>query len=284
MGHTYDCLEYLPDRSRYHFNLSARALDVLSCTLPLLSKLVIDLDVFNGYSRSWDQAYKRAAGISPTFFLPLEQLDGLNMVYAIARFQGLRHLNLHYKLQRDQVALMHPTLGCGAVRELFESIQSRKRGRALVRLDVVFYTDSKFIFGPFNGSWGVDPPTVSTTMTIVCNSDNSSPLGNLSPLGCTCDDPRYRKVIERQMKTSRLYGDLAWSLGIGNLQWKLLQDRYRKSLRSVVMESAMWLVLFPSNLIFEEGKRVRYEPSLSNVDVSCYRVHSKRRKGRILTF
>ncbi|KAF6231007.1 hypothetical protein HO173_010707 [Letharia columbiana] len=276
--HTYECFEYLPDRSLYHFNLSAPALDFLSRTLPLLSRLVIDLGDFIGYSPSWDQAYKKATKKNARYsHAPLSCVDGLNIVCAIARFQNLRHLTLHYRLQQDQIALMHPTPGCEAVRELFESIQRRKRGQAIVRLDVIFYTDSINVFGCVDRSWQIDPPTVSNTITIVCNNNTSSQGDKQSQCSCTCDNTDYGKVIERRKRTERLYGRQAWTYRLGSVQWKLLQGRYRTLPWSIVMQSLMWLALLPSNIVFEEGKRVRYEPSLADVEVSCRQDYSDRR-------
>lgn len=278
---TYKCFEYLPDRSSYDFDLSAPALDFLGRTLPLLSKLVIDLGGFIGYSTGWDQAHKKMTGKRRRYsHAPLSYQDarGLDIICAIARFQNLRDLTLHYKLQDDQLALMHPTPGCEAARELFESIQRRKRGQALVRLDVVFYTDSITIFGRTNRSWHIDPFTLSTTMTIDCNDQPFSQSGKQSQCRCTCDNPRYGKVIERRARTERLYGELAWMCRLGSVEQKLLQGKYRTFPWSIVMESLMWLALLPSSFIFEKGKRVRYELSLANVDV-CYRTNFSSRRS-----
>ena len=282
--HTYECVEYLPDRSLYHFNLSAPALDLLSRTVPLLSRLVIDLGEFMGYSTSWDKAYKKITEEHTRYsYAPLSHVDGLDIVCAIARFENLRHLTLHYKLHVEQIALMHPKAGCEAVCELYESIQRRKRGRSIIRLDVVFYTGSITIFGcvsplwhPNHRSWHIDPPTVSATMTLL-NSDTTSEGGKRSQYTCICNNPLYGKLIERRKRIERLYGRPAWTHRLGSVQWKLLQGRYRTWPWSIVMESVMRLALLPSNFVFEEGKRVRYEPSLADVEVSSRKDCSQRR-------
>lgn len=283
--HTYECFEYLPDgsandfdRSGNHFDLSAGALDVLSRTLPLLSRLVIDLGEFIGYSTSWDQAFKKATESNTGYpYAHLPQVDGLDVVCAIARFETLRHLTLHYRIRHDQIALMCPTPGCEVVLELFKSIQRRKRGQTLVRLDVVFYADSITIFGFVKCSWHLNPHTVSTTVTIVCNDDTSSQGGEQSQYTCACDNPLFVQVIERRKRIERLYGKPAWTYRLGSVQWKLLHGRYRTLPWSIVMESVMLLALLPSNFVFEKGKRVRYEPSLANVELSCRNDHSRRR-------
>lgn len=280
--HTYECFEHLPNRSLYDFDLSASALDFLGRTLPLLSRMVIDLGGFIGYSTGWDQAYQKMYSHAP---LPDLDAHGLDIIRAIARFQNLRDLTLHYKLQYDQLALMHPTPGCEAARELFESIQRRKRGQALVRFNVVFYTDSFTIFGRTNRSWHIKPFTVSTTMTIDCNEHTFSQSSKQSQCRCTCDNLQYGKVIERRKRIWRLYGEPAWTCRFGNVQQKLLHGKYRTFPWSIVMESVMWLALLPSSFIFENGKRVRYGPSLANVDVSYRTDYSKRRtrlKERLL--
>lgn len=268
--HTYECIEHLPDGSPYHFDISAPALDLLSRTLPLLSRLVLDLGVFLGYSSSWDQAYKKATEKNTRYpYAPLSRVDGLDVICAIARFENLRNLTLHYKLQQDQIALMHPTPGCEVVRELFESIQRRKRGQVLVRLNVVFYTHSFVVFGFVNHSSQIDPPTVSTTMTIE-NHDSSSQGGKQPRYICTCDNPFYGTVIENRKRVERLYGKRAWKYPLGRVQWKLLHGTYSAfPWQHAVMHSFMWSALFPSKLIFDEGKRVQYEPSLANLEVSC---------------
>lgn len=261
---TYECLEYLPDRCGSlvdQFNLSVPALDLFSRTLPMLSRLVLDLGYFIGYSTSWDQAYKKATEKFTRNYLPY--IDGLDIIHAIARFQTLRCVTLRYKLVRDQIALMHPNPGCEAVREMFESLQRRKRGQSLVRFEVVFYTSSTMIFGRHYKTC-----TVSTTMKIVCNNDTfSSQGGEQSQCNFTCDDPRYGKAIERRKRIERLYGKLAWTKGFGTIQHKLQHGRYRSLPRRIVMESLLRLALLPSYFVFEEGKRVQFEPSLANVEV-----------------
>ena len=84
-------------------------------------------------------------------------------------------------LQPDQIALMHPRNGWEAVRQLFDLIQRCKRGQALVRLDVVFYTSAANIFGYAEVSWHFDPPTVSTTMTIIPLPEVVSNLSTIVP-------------------------------------------------------------------------------------------------------
>lgn len=267
--HNYDCFEYLPNRSRHHFSLSAPALGFLSRTLPLLSSLVIDLGEFVGYSTSWDQAYRKASGNNTrNSYAPLARLDGLDVVCALARFENLRHLTLYYKLQQDEIALMHPTLGCEAVRELFECIQRRKRSQALVRLDVVFYAHAFTMFRCLQPSLHIYSSILSTTMTITCNNDTSRQVEKQPQYNCTCNDPQYGKVIERRKRTERLYGKSAWAYSLERVQWKLLQGKHRTLPWGIVMESMMWLALLPSKVVFEDGKRVRYEPSLANVEVN----------------
>ena len=284
--HTFECFEHLPDASSCRFNLSARALDVLSQTLPLLSRLVIDLGEFIGYSTSWDLAYKKATESNTRYsYWTSAHVDGLDIVCALARFENLRRLTLHYKIQHDQVDLMHPTPGCEAVRELFNSIQRRKRGQALVRLDVVFYTELGTIFGYIDCLWQIYPPImVSTTMTVICDRDTSSEGSEQSQYTCACQNSLFGQVIERRNRIERLYGKPAWRHRLGSVQWKLLHGRYRHLPWSILMESVMWLALLPSNFVFEEGKRVRYEPSLANLEVDCSKDYSVRRtcfRGRL---
>ena len=277
--HTYECIEHLPeDGSPYRFDISAPALDLLSRTLPLLSRLVLDLGMFIGYSSSWDQAYKKATEKNTKYsWAPLSRVDGLDVICAIARFENLRNLTLHYKLQQDQIALMHPTPGCEAVSELFESIQRRKRGQVLVRLNVVFYSRSFMMFGFVNHSSQIDPPTVSITMTIV-NNDSSSQGAKQPRYICTCENPFYATVIESRKRVERLYGQQAWKYPLGSVQWKLLHGTYSAfPWQHAVMHSFMWWALFPSRLIFDEGKRVQYEPSLANLEVSCSTDYLNRR-------
>ena len=262
--HAYECLKYLPDRCGSlvdQFNLSAPALDLFSRTLPMLSRLVLDLGCFIGYSTSWDQAYKKATEKLTRNNLPY--IDGLDIIHAIARFQTLRCLTLHYKLLHDQIALMHPNPGYEAVRELFKSIQRCKRGQSLIRFEVVFYTSSTMIFGRI-----YKPSTVSTTMKILCNNDTfSSQGGEQSQCNCTCDNPRYGKAIERRKRIERLYGERAWTKTFGTVQHNLLHGRYRTLPRRIVMQSMLRLALLPSYFVFEEGKRVQFEPSLANLEV-----------------
>ena len=273
---TFECLEYLPHRpyygihtSYYRFNLSAPALNFLSRTLPLLSTMVIDLGHFDGYSTSWDQAYRKAKRKRPSDpYVPLPYKDGLDVICAIARFQNLRHLTLHFKLQDDQIVLVHPKTGYEAVREVFDSIQRRKQGQNLVRLQVVFCADSDDLFGRYSY---IGPPTVSTTMTVVCSNTSISQSDEQSQWAYHCDNPRYGMVIERRKRAYRLYGEAAWMFRLGGVQQNLLQGKYTTFPWSMVMESLMCLALSPSYLVFEVGKRVRFEPSLASVEIKCHK-------------
>ena len=270
----YECLEYLPDRSAYYFNLSVSALDLLNQTLPLLSRLVIDLDEFVGYSTSWDQAYKSLNKRS--LYTPLSYIDGLDLICAIARFQNLRHLTIYFKLQHDQVSLMHPRPGCVAVRELFDSIQERKRGQALVQLDVIFYTYSSTIFGYVNRSWDFERPTVSTTMTVTCDSGAFPQGDRRAQYSCNCTNTSFGKVIERRRRIERLYGEPVWAYRLGSVQRNLLQGTYSKLPWYIIMESLLCLALLPSYFIFDEGKRVRFEPTLANMGTGYHKDGLKR--------
>ena len=278
--HTYESFEYLPDRSWRSFpncNLSAPALDLLSCHIPSLSRLDIDLGEFTGYSASWDQAYTKIVAKHKIYsYAGYSYVDGSEIVCAIARFQNLRHLTLHYQLHPDQLALMHPIPGCEAARELFEAIQRQKRGQALVRLDVVFYAYSRALFGVVPPLYDVDPKT-SNTMTVAANNDTFPQGGKQPQCRCTCDNPDFGKVIERRRRTERLYGETSRASRLGSVQKKLLHGEYRTLPWNFVMKSVMWFALLPSNFVFESGKRVRYEPSLANVAVSCREDYSKRR-------
>ena len=259
----YECLEYLPDRCGLlpdQFNLSAPALDLFNRTLPMVSRLVLDLGYFFGYSTSWDQAYKKATEKSTRNYLPY--VDSLDIIHAIARFQSLRCLTLRYKLMRDQIALMHPNPGCEVVREMFEYIQRRKRGQSLVQFEVDFYTSEAFIFGH---RCQLSP--VSTTMKILWNNDTFSQGGEQSHCNCTCDNPRYGKAIERRKRIERLCGEPAWTKTFGTIQRNLLHGRYRTLPRRILMESLLRLALLPSYFVFDKGKRVQFEPSLANVEV-----------------
>ena len=285
VGQTYECLEYLPDRSRVHFNLSAPALDLLSRTQPMISRLVIDLGDFIGYSPSWDQAYKAYRRATETRYFPADSsyVDGLDIICAVARFKNLRDLTLHYKLHHDQVALMHPNPGCEVARELFESIQRRKRGQALVRFNLIFYTNLIAIFGSVNYRWCTGP-TISTTMTVIFNDDISSQGSKQPQCNCICDNPKYGKAIERRKRADKIYGDEAWTYRLGSIQYNLIQGRFTKLPWNIVVESLMCLALLPSYFVFEEGKHAQFEPSLANVVPRYHRDYSGRRmhfRGRL---
>ena len=282
VDNTYDCFEYLPNKSLFHFDLSAPALDLLSHNLPLLSKMVIDLDEFMGYSTSWDRAFKKALGrraLSPLEIRylspPVSHTDGLDMIRAMARFENLRNLTLHYKLRREEATLMHPTPGCQAACEVYESIQREKRGhallqgekrcQALLQLDVVFHMHSTTFFGRRALT---DHKTISNKMTITCDEKFLTQSGTLPRCRSTCDNPHFGKVVERRWRTESFYGELAWTHRLGGIHQELLHGKYKSLPWSVVMESAMWLVMLPSHVVLENGQRLRYEPSLTKAEMS----------------
>ena len=276
--HTYECLEYLPGSAFGHFNLSVPALDILNRFLPSLSKLVLGLGEFKGYSPSWDHTHKKVRGtVYPDPPAPLAYVDGLDLICAIARFENISRLTLHYYLQHDQVALMHPIPGCEAVCELFQSIQSRKRGKPLVHLDVVFYTSLVNIFGRVDPWWYSGWSDGPAAVTISCSNDTSSRVDQHPQYTCTCDNLLYGKVIERRKRIERVYGYPAWSYRLGSVQWKLVYGSYRAFPWNIVMESLMWLMLLPSSFVFDEVKRAQYELLLVDATVSCRKDYSKRR-------
>ena len=265
---TFECFEYLPVR------LPPASFDLLSRTLPLLSRLVINLEDFIGYSTSWDQAYTRAKmKRDGNSYAALSYRDGLDSVCAIARFRNLRHLTLHFNLREDQILLMHPNLGCQAVREVLESIRGRQESRKLVRLEVVFCTAWLSIYGSVYGplkAGRTHPSTVSTTMIAVCSMDPPSQASKKPQCHCTCNNPQYEKVIERRKRFERIGGEPVWRLGFGIFKLDIFYDRYSSSLWTIFVESLTCLALLPSYFVFEDGKRVQFKPSLANVEVRCH--------------
>ena len=274
---TYEYFEYLPDRVMYRCDLSAPALsapalDVLSHNLPLLSRMAIDLNEFMGYSPNWDRAFKKAIGGRTMFPMEIRNLsplvshtDGLDMICAMARFENLRHLTLRYKLRLEQATLMHPTPGCQAACELYESIQAKKQGQTLLQLEVVFNIDSSTFF--CRGSWNF-PNIISNKMTITCDEGFSIQDGRKPQCRSACDNPHFGKMVERRWRTEMFYGEMAWTHRLGGIHHELLYGKYKSLPWSVVMESAMWLVLLPSHISFHNGQRVRYEPSLTKAEMS----------------
>ena len=274
---TYECFEYLPDRAMCHCDhsapaLSAPALDVLSRHLPFLSRMAIDINEFMGYSTSWDRAFENGIGRRTMFPMQLRNLsplaspkDGTDMICAIARFDNLRHLTLRYKLRLEQSTLMHPTPGCQAACELFESIHGRKRGQTLLQLEMVFNINSTTFF--CRGSWNW-PDIISNKMTVTCDEGFSVQDGRKPQYRSTCDNPHFGKMVERRWRTEMFYGEMAWTHRLGGMHQELLHGKYKRLPWSVVMESAIWLVLLPSHVVFENGQRVRYEPSLTKAEMS----------------
>lgn len=283
----FESFEYLPHASGYRLSLPPPALDLLSCTLPMLSRLVLDVGNFSGYSTSWDKAYRKAKIQGTRYsYVDLPHPAGMDAICAIARFKNLNHLTLYFKLRYDEVVLMHPTPGQEAVREVFESIQRRKQGQNLVRFQVVFRADSDAVLGRYN--W-TSLSTLSTTMTIVRRDNGSCQAGKRSQCDYICDNLRYGKVIERRKRAYRLYGEAAWMSRLGSVQENLLQGKYTAFPWNMVMDSLMYVALSPSYLIFEDGKRVRFEPSLVNVELKChkdkvYRRRSARLAQKVLPF
>lgn len=275
---TYECFEYLPDRVRFHDitsppALSAPALDLLSRNLPLLSRMTIGFKEFMGYSTSWDRVFEKAIRRRTLFPMEVRDLfplvshtDGLDMICAIARFENLRHLALHYELWPEQATLMHPTPGCQAACELYESIQARKRGQSLLQLKVVFNFDSVYLFC-HRGSWKF-PKIIANKMTITCDEGFSMQDGRKPQCRSACDIPHFGKIIERRWRTEMLYGERAWRHRLGGIQYELLHGKYKSLPWSAVMETVMRLVLLPSHLSFKNGQRVRYEPSLTKAEMS----------------
>ena len=158
---------------------------------------------------------------------------------------------------------MHPKIGCDIVRELFESIESRKKGQTLSRLDIAFRAEAADIFGVYYSPFR----PVSAAFVVECNKDSSTQDGKQPRYSCTCEKPYLGKAIERRNRVRKLYGERPWAYRLGQLQYDLSHGRYMTVPWHVIMESLMVLALLPSYFVFENSKHVQYEPSLANVAV-----------------
>jgi hypothetical protein len=251
-----ECIEFLED-STHNESRMPSALDVFNRCCPMLSKLVINLGQFHGYSPGWDREYREAIAsrrMLPIRQIPISTFIGRVIISKLADFRNLRRLTVHFMLDYEQITLMHPSQGLQAAREIYQEIEKCKQGVRLEQLDVIFNTSSSNIYGCLYGYH--TEGKVGVMMT--CRCVESEERETKEALLLICNDRQCGKMIERRKKAEKIYGCRAWQHKLGPYTWKRLQGRKGRSKRFVVdlvTQVALLPAMFKTNEMKRAGKR-----------------------------
>ncbi len=211
---------------------------------PSLSKIVIGLGAFHGYSPGWDREYRDAETMRRTTLfehIPVRPFVGQRIFRTLAAFQSLIHLTVHFKIKEDETALMHPKQGQHAVREMYHGIEILKEGVRLSQLGVVFSTCSSNLFGCCR-----HPAMVKVQFAI--SYKNVEKNGKSKEYAVTCDERKYGRIIDRRREVVKLYGPRAWEGYLGPYMWEWRERSEGKCFRPacIIIDSVIRLALSPS--------------------------------------
>lgn len=249
----FECLEMLYNLDHCGINMSS-TLEAFNHCCPQLSRLVINLGHFAGYSRGWDRELREA--IATRRQLPVSQTDvppfkGNVNICRLAEFSNLKELTIHFELDVTQITLLHPSQGGQALREMFQEIEKRKQGVRLDRLEVVWRTWLGNIYGGMYGCFNDQEIEVKMT----CGTIKDGQRNATNDYVLTCDDGRYRKIIERRRTAEKLYGPEAWNYHLGWLTIRRSQGRTALMLRARWIDLMTRIALLPGMSKTNELKR-----------------------------
>lgn len=249
---SFECIELL-QMSQYTDSRIPAALEVFNRCCPTLSKLVIDLGYFTGWSPGWDRELREATASRRS--LPVRQVPGPLVrgnfiVSRLGEFPNLRHLVAHFMNETAQIALMHPSQGLQAVREMYQEIEKHKQGLRLEQLDVVFNTWQGNVYGCVYRY--CNDSKIAVTMT--CRYVGVENRKTREDFALTCDNERYGKMIERRKTAEKLYGDRAWQHHLGPYFWERSQGRKWRP-KGLVIDLITQVALLPSVVMTNEMRR-----------------------------
>jgi hypothetical protein len=246
---SFDCFELLPDDNAVTENIcrssSRLVLEILNRYCPTLSKIVIGLGPFHGYSPGWDREYQESVATRrrlPVKNILLWPFLGQMIIRTLAGFENLSHLTVHFALESDETALMHPNQGQHAVLEMYHMIEKVKKGVRLSQLDVVFSTRSINTILDCSIKHNDD---AKAEFAISCRYVEENREGQRHVL--TCDGRGYGNIIERRREAVKLYGLRAWHNYLGPCVWEVERPdgRYIRPAR-MMFDLAIRLALVPS--------------------------------------
>lgn len=249
----FECLEFLPAAKWVtdSYNISNPILEVFNRNCPSLSRIVIGLGPFHGYSPGWDREYRESVAVRrrlPVRCISVQLSVGQSIVRTLAGFQTLSHLTVHFTIEQDETALMHPVQGQHAVREMYHGIEKLKEGVRLSQLDVAFSTCWTNIFGRASQRHA----SVKVQFAISRQHFQRNRKGHKYVV--TCDESRYGKIIERRQEAVKLYGPRAWEDYLGPYTWELSEGIYLRP-AGMIIDLAIRLALLPSILKPTEIKK-----------------------------
>lgn len=243
---SFECIEYLLDEkwlsNSLCYNNIHLVLEVFSESCPGLSRLIVDLGFFYGFSPGWDREYRESIALSRGISvnrLRRPQCVGQRLLRTLASSQNLRHLTVHFNLEGNQVALMHPGQSQIAVREMYHELEKCKEGIPLAHLDVVFYTSLGNICGCF------PCPHPREKARIAVSYQRIDKPGQEPSYTMDCDNYRLGKLMECRRSTEELYGLGMWQNYFGLLTCKLWRGRPSR-LTGIPLALFVQIVLFPS--------------------------------------
>ena len=228
---TYSHFRCLPELDRQpnpaslvgRYKVTPQALDIINKACPVLLKLTIGLERISDYCTT--------KGISAKCAPSSEAKKSID---ALAQFSTLRHLELHFKLEEEQLQLMYPREGCQAARTFYNRVQASKKGARLESLSIVFYTLTNTIFGACDYYGPIVPneyPRLDVTMTCRLWVDGNTEPGQMKEdLILSCDLPIFGRILDRKKQAERLLGDVnssnSWRRDAGPRTWKRIRKEW----------------------------------------------------------
>lgn len=251
--HSFNCIEVLHGCGDSNMDTPSM-LRMFNQYCPMISKLVINLGYFTGYSPGWDKEHreaiesKRVVSVRHSNGTPFR--DSIN-ICRLAEFQNLRELIVEFELDSTQTALIHPSQGCQAVREMFQEIEKRKQGVPLARLEVIWNTSWSNIYSIYYGNH----VGAKIEVRITCHHVEATKGKARDQYVVTCDNKRYGKVIERLKTAEKLYGCRAWDCHVGPFTLKRLQGETMWMPKAILIDMVTRMTLLPAVFRANELKR-----------------------------
>lgn len=238
---SFEGIEYMPDIYRVTHSRGWADIDlpveVFYQSCPWLAKIVINLGYFISY-KSGHEVQESEHHESKAVWQ--------RNVRALASFQNLRHLYIHFELRGHQAALMHPSQSEQAVCEIYHQIEWIKEGVRLTQLDMSLHIRQTYLFGRhpwWPGGWRGEAQIVYSYKYRESSSQGKS-------YQLICHDPLLANLIERRWKAMNLYGKRVWHVYLGPWTWKWwLRSKATDCVPSVTRtEIATRVALLPSRL------------------------------------
>ena len=250
---SFECID-LRQLSHLYYDHLPHMLEVFNECCPNLSKFILDIYHFSGFSPGWDRAYRAslAAALNTPFdFARVAQPQDVgNIILSnVASCSNLRHLELHFSLDPSEILLLHPGQCLQATREIYDELWWRRNTTPLPNLDVAFNTSANNIYG-YHCLGRMDE---KIGLTIKCRVVDIDSNHKGYPV-VTLDDNRCGKAIECRQKLLSRYGCRIWSQYLGLSTYKRFHGE-RSLTSGLIAQVALIPTLFKPNELKRAQRR-----------------------------